>query len=59
MMGNYKLTRYWEVSKVDEFKYVGSILQSDRKSYCEIEKIISNESKVIDVLNSFHGAKIL
>ena len=41
-----------EVKKVISFKYLGSVLDSGRKSYCEIEKIISEGIKVIDMLNS-------
>ena len=41
-----------EIKKVNKFKYLGSISDSDGKIYCDIEKRMHEKRKVIDILNA-------
>ena len=45
------------IKKVNKSKYSGSILESDRESYCEIQKRIREGNKAMCMLNLIYETK--
>ena len=41
-----------EIKKVSKFKYLESVLESNREKYCEIERTIREGRNVIDMIIS-------
>ena len=51
---NWRMTRNWRliIEKVNKLKYLQSVIQSDGRSFCEIERRVREARKLIGMLNT-------